>query len=85
MPKNTILEIISHSVQDGTCFISFFVVYHELCSLERLALCLVSSAAHCLTKPPGQRENGKVGPFLRVTEHAQLGEVSEMGVERSPC
>lgn len=85
MPKNTILEIISQSVQDGTCFISLFVVYHVLCSLERLALCLVSSAAHCPTKPPGQREDGKVGPSLQVMEHGQLGEVSGMEEERSPC
>lgn len=80
-----ILEIMSQSVQDGICFISLFVVYHVLCSLERLALCLVSSAAHRPTKPPGQREGGKVGPSLQVMEHVQLGEVSGMEEERSLC
>lgn len=40
MPKNTILEIISRSVQDDTYFISLFVVCHVLGCLERLALTL---------------------------------------------
>lgn len=80
MPKNTKWVIISQSLQDGACFVSFFVVHHALWSLGRLTLHLVLSAAHW-QKPSGEREE-KTGPSLWVTEHTQLGDASKTGGEK---
>lgn len=83
MPENTILKIISQSVQNGTCFISLFLVCHVLCSLERPFFFALSHLQPIVRQnSPGQRKDGKVGPSLRVMEHAQLGKVSCAAEER---
>lgn len=58
MPKNIILEIISRSVQDDTCFISLFVVRHVLGCLERLALTLSHLQPFVRQNP---QDGGKMG------------------------